>query len=184
MNKDDKLTIGNLTQADTLSVNQLFEASITDAFEKEGLGHFQDDIQQEIENKKRLVERALDPTTMDTYFLLAKINEVVVGTISYRPCGEDIRICTENELDDVGELGSLYVLPSYQSQGVGSSLIKGMLASLKKQGVDRFCLDSGYKRAQERWLRKFGEPYKTVEDYWGPGSIHMVWLCNTMSNTF
>lgn len=177
MTNNDKLTISNLTQADTLSVNQLFEASITDAFEQEGLGHFQDDIQLEIENKKRLVERALDPTITDIFFLLAKINEVVVGTISYKPCGEDIRICTENGLDDVGELGSLYVLPSYQSRGIGSALIKSMVTSLKKQGIDEFCLDSGYKRAQERWVRKFGEPYKTVKDYWGPGSIHMVWLC-------
>jgi GNAT superfamily N-acetyltransferase len=77
----------------------------------------------------------------------------------------------------VGELGSLYVLPSYQGQGVGSALIKGMAISLKKQGIDQFCLDSGYKRAQKRWLRKFGEPYKTVKDYWGPDSVHMVWLC-------
>ncbi|ULO09587.1 GNAT family N-acetyltransferase [Paenibacillus sp. 19GGS1-52] len=172
-----ELTISNLTQADTLSVNQLFEASITDAFEQESLGHFQNDIQLEIENKKRLVERALDPTITDIHFLLAKINEVVVGTISYKPCGEDIRICTENGLDDVGELGSLYVLPSYQNRRIGSALIKGMVTFLKKQGIDEFCLDSGYKRAQERWVRKFGEPYKTVKDYWGPGSIHMVWLC-------
>jgi len=81
-------------------------------------------------------------------------------------------------LDHLGELGSLYVAPSYQNQGIGSALIKEMMIFLKEQGIEQFCLDSGYKRAQTRWLRKFGEPYKVVKDYWGPDSIHMVWLCN------
>ncbi|WP_379129711.1 GNAT family N-acetyltransferase [Paenibacillus sp. sgz500958] len=171
------LTISQLTQADMHSVNRLFEASITDAFVQEGLGHLQEDIQQEIESKKRMVEESLDPTITDTWFLLAKVKEVVVGTISVAPCGEVIRSCTEHRLDDVSELGSLYVLPSYQSQGIGSTLIQAMVSFLDKKGTDRFCLDSGYKRAQARWLRKFGMPYLTVPDYWGPGSDHMIWLC-------
>ncbi|MBB6673778.1 GNAT family N-acetyltransferase [Cohnella nanjingensis] len=177
MTKTNHLALSTLTQDDILFVCQIFKYSISDAFEKEGLGHLHDDIQKEIEDKKQLALTSLDPTNSDTYFLIAKLNEAVVGTISFGPCGEAIQSCTENQLDDVGELGSIYVLPSCQGQGVGSNLIKGMLTYLKKQGIDQFCLDSGYKRAQTRWLRKFGEPYKVVKDYWGPDSDHMVWLC-------
>jgi GNAT superfamily N-acetyltransferase len=83
----------------------------------------------------------------------------------------------------VGELGSLYVLPSYQGLGVGSTLIKELMAYLSKQGIEQFCLDSGYQRAQVKWLRKFGEPYKVVKDYWGPDSVHMVWLCKVSDYT-
>ncbi|WP_410513133.1 GNAT family N-acetyltransferase [Paenibacillus sp. BR2-3] len=173
----NNLKISNPTQSDMASACNLFEASISDAFEKEGLGLLIDDIQKEIEHKKHLLHTSLNLADSDTYFLVAKINRAIVGTISFGPCGEDIRSCTENQLDDVGELGSVYVLPSYQGQGVGSALIKDMATYLKQQGIDQFCLDSGYKRAQKRWLRKFGEPYKVVKDYWGPNSVHMVWLC-------
>jgi len=63
---------------------------------------------------------------------------------------------------------------------VGSALINAMVAHLYKQGLDQFCLDSGYKRAQKRWLRKFGEPYKVVKDYWGPDIDNMIWLCKVI----
>lgn len=61
-----------------------------------------------------------------------------------------------------------------------SALIHAMIAHLAEQGVDRFCLDSGYKRAQKMWLRKFGAPYMVVQDYWGPGSDHLIWLRNVV----
>jgi GNAT superfamily N-acetyltransferase len=74
-------------------------------------------------------------------------------------------------------LGSLYVLPHFQGKGVGSALIQSMITFLHELGVEQFCLDSGFKSAQKRWLRKFGEPYKIAKDFWGEGSDHMVWLC-------
>ncbi|KWX79522.1 GCN5 family acetyltransferase [Paenibacillus riograndensis] len=177
MTKPGRLTIHPLTPDDIQSVYELFEESISDAFAQEGLAHLQDDIQSEVDNKQQKAASALDPEYSNTYFLVAKLDGKVVGTISLSPCGEAIRTCTGNQLDDIGELGSLYILPSCQGQGIGSALIKAMLAYLKGRGIEEFCLDSGYKRAQQRWLRKFGEPYTVVKDYWGPDSVHMVWLC-------
>ncbi|OKP80027.1 GCN5 family acetyltransferase [Paenibacillus sp. P3E] len=177
MTEVSQLSINSLTQDNIQSVLQLFKASISDAFEQEGLGHLQEDIQHEVEKKKLMAEASLDSKHSDPYFLVAQLDGAVVGTISFAPCGEDIQSCTGHQLDDVGELGSLYILPRYQGQGVGSALIKELMAYLRKQGLDQFCLDSGYTRAQTRWLQKFGEPYITVKDYWGPDSVHMVWLC-------
>ncbi|HYE81747.1 MAG TPA: GNAT family N-acetyltransferase [Clostridia bacterium] len=171
------LLISKLNQADIKSAYQVFEKSIPDAFEKEGLCLLKEDIENEIAFKKHLLDISLNQTDSHVIFLVARLGDTVVGTISFGACGEDIRICTEDQLKDIGELGSLYVLPGYQGQGVGSSLINAMIAHLHKQGIDQFCLDSGYKRAQKRWLRKFGVPYKVVKDYWGPGFEHMIWLC-------
>lgn len=171
------LRISNSTQDDIKSVCQVFETSIPDAFEKEELGLLKENIHREIEHKKHLLDSSLNFTGSSTYFLIAKLDETVVGTISFGSCGEDIKKCTDNQLDDIGEMGSLYILPDYQDQGVGSELINAMVAYLSKQGIYQFCLDSGYKRAQKRWLRKFGEPYKVVKDYWGPDFDHMIWLC-------
>ena len=121
--------------------------------------------------------RSLYEQNEDLKFLVAKPNDREVGNISFVPCGSDILSCTESELSGVGELGSLYILPEFQDQGIGSALIHEMLKTLHEKGIDEFCLDSGYKRAQKRWIRKFGAPYKVVNDYWGPGYEHMIWLC-------
>lgn len=81
-------------------------------------------------------------------------------------------------LAEIGEVGGLFVLPSYQGQGIGSALIQAMVEHNAVMGRGQFCLDSGYKQAQKRWLRKFGAPYKVVKDYWGQGLDHMIWLYN------
>lgn len=172
------LLISKPTREEIKSAYRVFEVSIRDAFEKEGLGALEEDINREIMNKKHMLDASLDMPDAGTHFLIAKLGGTVVGTISFGACGEDIRRCTDNQLQDIGELGSLYILPEYQDQGIGSALIKSMAVQLDKQGIERFCLDSGYKRAQKRWIRKFGTPCKIVEDYWGPGSSHMIWLCN------
>ncbi|AIQ61745.1 GCN5 family acetyltransferase [Paenibacillus borealis] len=176
MTKVGPLNIYPLTEDDISPVSDLYKLAITDAFESEGLGHLQGDIQQEIESKIRMAAASLNPPNSDIFFWVARIDGRVVGTISYAPCGEDIRVCTGNRLDAVGELGSLYVLPEYQGQGIGSALIAMLMVFLREQGITQFCLDSGYRRAQTRWLRKFGQPYAVVKDYWGPDSVHMVWL--------
>jgi GNAT superfamily N-acetyltransferase len=171
------LVIRNATKVDINSAYRVFETSIPDTYEKEGLGHMHEEMLREIEHKKHLLDTSLNRKGSGIYFIFAKIRETVVGTISFGPCGEDIKKCTEGQLDNVGELGSLYVLPPYQDQGFGSRMINAMLEHLRSQGIKQFCLDSGYKRAQKRWLRKFGEPYRVAKDYWGPGANHMIWLC-------
>ncbi|WP_081954130.1 GNAT family N-acetyltransferase [Paenibacillus sp. FSL R5-0345] len=178
MNETNQCTIAVLTMADYETTCQMFEESISDAFNKEGIGHLQEDIQSEIDDKKKKALSSLDQANSDTCFFIAKINGTVVGTISYGLCGEAIQICAEHQLDHLGELGSLYVVPRFQGQGIGSVLIKEMMTFLNEQGIEQFCLDSGYQRAQIKWQRKFGKPYKVVKDYWGPDSAHMVWLCN------
>ena len=54
-------------------------------------------------------------------------------------------------------------------------MINYLIAYLKKQGIEEVCLESGYKQAQPKWIRKFGEPYVIAKDYWAPGLDNMVW---------
>ncbi|MEC0126616.1 GNAT family N-acetyltransferase [Paenibacillus pabuli] len=174
------ITIQPLTSSDTKSACQVFETSITNAFIKEGLGSLHEDIRDEIEHKKAMLHLALHPDNnkeSSVFFLLAKREDTVVGTISYGPCGKEIQECTANQLNQVGELGSLYVLPEVQGQGIGSALIQALAAELHRREITQFCLDSGYRTAQKKWQRKFGEPYAVAKNYWGEGTDHMVWLC-------
>jgi len=114
----------------------------------------------------------------DYYFLVAKIEQSIVGIISFGSCGNIIRQCCEGLLNDVGELGSLYVLPKYQGQKIGSKLINSLILYLKENQIENFCLDSGFKIAQKKWIRKFGSPYKIMKDYWELNSDHYIWYCN------
>jgi len=174
---DDKASIVRLTDHDLIGANRVFEVTIRDAFEKQGLGHLEEDISGEISFKAMMMRDSLD-NKGDTFFCVARMKDQVIGTISYGPSGEIIKECTENELENIGELGSLYVLPEFQNQGIGSLLISLLIKELSENGIERFCLDSGYKRAQKKWLHKFGEPYMIVKNYWGEGSDHMIWLCS------
>ncbi len=149
-----------------------------DAFAQEGLAHLDAEIQGIVAGKAALFDESLKDRLGEVQFLAAKDTEELIGMISFGPRGKEIRECTGEDSAGIGKLGTLYVLPEYQDQGVGSALIQALVRQLHQQGVEQFCLDSGFKRAKERWLRKFGQPYVVAPDYWGPGVDHMVWLCH------
>lgn len=174
---DDKASIVRLTEHDLIGANRVFEITIRDAFDKQGIGHLEEGISGEISVKARMMRDSLD-NKGGTIFYVARMQDQVIGTISYGPSGEIIKECTKNELETVGELGSLYVLPEFQDQSIGSLLINTLIRELYSNGIEKFCLDSGYKRAQKKWVHKFGEPYMIVKDYWSEGSDHMIWLCS------
>jgi GNAT superfamily N-acetyltransferase len=162
-------------------IENLFKITIHSAFADQGVGHLTEDIANEVSTKMKMLRCFLEGTN-GYYFLIAKTADTVVGAISFGSCNELIIEHCKGKLDDVGELGSLYVLPEYQGQGIGSKLINSLINYLKENGIEHFCLDSGFKKAQKKWTRKFGEPYKIVKDLWGSGSDHYFWYCNV--NTF
>jgi len=177
MNPLQNLSIRPPASVEIRQIHRVFELAIKDAFMQEGLETHQEDIQHEINHKQERLANALHAHEPELQFLVARAYDEVIGTISYGPSGPLISECTDGQLKDVGELGSLYILPDYQNRGIGSALIREMVQQLDKQGIEQFCLDSGYRRAQVRWTRKFGPPYAVMKDRWGPDSPHMVWLC-------
>lgn len=172
-----EITIRNARLSDAGLACRVFDAAIPEAFEQEGLGHLIEDIADELAKKRKVLQACLGEDSVSCWFLVALHRDNIIGTISYGPCGEDILNCTGNALGNVGELGSLYIMPEYQGQGIGSALIRAAANRMAGQGIRRFSLDSGYRIAQQKWLNKFGKPYAVVPNYWGPESAHMVWLC-------
>lgn len=171
------LEISPLTFSDREQAYKIFEEVIPFAYEREGLGFMQKEIESEILHKKQMADASLKENPSDILFFLAKIDGAAAGTISFGKCGEDILKCTDDSFLTVGELGSLFVLPQYHDLGVASALIKALIVHLHNKGIPHFCLDSGYKHAQKRWLRKFGTPHTVAKDYWAPGFDHYIWLC-------
>ncbi len=163
--------------SDRPGILHVLERSIEDAFAQETLEHRDDEIRDLVGEKAAMYDESLADGGHGIRFLAAKQGQQVIGVISYGPCGTAVRECTGEALAGIGELGTLYVLPEYQNQGIGSALIQALLQQLAREGVEQFCLDGGFKGSQKRWLCKFGAPYVTVPDYWGPGADSMVWLC-------
>ncbi|WP_413299968.1 GNAT family N-acetyltransferase [Bacillus sp. 1P10SD] len=160
---------------DTNELNQFFEKVIIDTFTKEGIGEKFEEIEAEIESKKNYLVSDFASNGANRYFLIALHSDKIVGSIEYGPASDLICKCTKNAFKGLHEVGTVFVLPEYQRMGIGSSLLKSMYSTLQNNGIEEFCLDSGYVQAQQIWKKKFGEPDYLLKDYWGKGLDHMIW---------
>lgn len=162
-------------KGDEQQLLHLYTSAMKAAFEAQGEGSLTEAIQEEVEVKMEKVLGFLNGAS-DYYYLAAKCDDHIVGTISYGGNKDKVKERFE-ELESAGELGSLYILPEYQSQGIGSTLINGMLQYMAEQGVLSFWFESGFTLAQKRWKRRFGEPYRIMKDHWAPGVDNHLWYC-------
>lgn len=168
-------------QEDQAELYQFFDKVIRETFANEGLSDLVDDIENEIVQKKKLLECDFESNGEKRFFWIAvdkSINKII-GTIEYGTSSKLIHICTNGELKDYVEIGTVFVSPDYQRKGIGTLLLNVMFLTLQSRGITKFCLDSGYSIAQKIWKKKFGKPDYLLKDYWGMGSDHMVWKRQT-----
>ncbi len=157
-----------------VEVDRLFEVVVADTFAKEGLPDARDFIDEEVAFKKQQLRDYIEKK--DACYLIAIKEETIVGTIWYGQAGELIAEGSNGSISELGELGTVFVLPEYQGQGIGRALINEMLELLTGKGISRCTLDSGYTHAQAVWQHKFGEPAFVMKDQWGEGIHHMIWV--------
>ncbi|MGD6831276.1 GNAT family N-acetyltransferase [Sutcliffiella halmapala] len=160
---------------DNKELNKFFRTVINDTFMKEGIGDKLEDIEDEIEAKKTYLESDLESNGEKRFFLIALDGAKIIGTIEYGAASDLIRKCTDNAFKDLIEVGTVFVDPAYQRKGIGNLLLNKMYKALSNKGIEEFCLDSGYMRAQKIWKKKYGDPNYLLEDYWGEGYHHMIW---------
>ncbi len=169
------LAIARPNPSDTEQIHALFETVLKDTYAKNNLDDFKDALMEEINHKKHMLTLDLESNGADLYFLIAKMNDKVVGTIEYGPANEVIEKCGDGSLMALKEIGTLFVLPEYQGMGIGTAMLEAIKDSLADGGHSAFCLDSGYPTAQKIWLKMLGTPEFVLKDYWGEGFDHMVW---------
>ncbi|MGG3886175.1 N-acetyltransferase family protein [Brevibacillus panacihumi] len=143
-----------------------FHLVVSDTFEKEGISHLAHDREKEIEDKCHYLRMDLDTNGRDRYFYLALHNGNIIGTIEYGPSSPLIHHLTHGALDRIPEIGTVFVHPDFQGQGVANVLLNAIFLTL---------LGNGYTRAQQVWRKKFGEPTYLFPNYWGNGTDHMIW---------
>ncbi|WP_042347968.1 GNAT family N-acetyltransferase [Bacillus massiliigorillae] len=160
---------------DIKQLNDFFKTVITDTFIKEGIGEKLNDINDEIETKKKYIESDFESNGEKRFFLIALNGDKIIGSIEYGPVSNLIKKCTNNAYKGLIEVGTVFVHPDSQRNGVGNLLLKAIYDILQKNKIEEFCLDSGYNSAQRIWKKKFGDPNYLFKDYWGYGNDHMIW---------
>ncbi|MFJ8461444.1 GNAT family N-acetyltransferase [Lysinibacillus xylanilyticus] len=162
---------------DTEELHTFFLLVIADTYAKEGLAELYDEQKNEWEIKKHYLKLDCDSQGEERFFWLAIHAETkkIVGTIEYGIANELIQKNVQEDLTDFPEIGTVFVHPSYQNRGIGTMLLQQMLTTLESKHIRGFCLDSGYKKAQLIWQKKFGKPDFLLEHYWGENSHHMIW---------
>lgn len=156
-------------------INEFFTIVLIDTFQRNGISDLVDTFNEEINDKRRCLNQDFESGGKERYFLITKIKDKIVGSIEYGQSNELIVSCTNGELKEHVEIGTVFVHPDYQRKGIGRRMIDVILMELEKNGIEEFCLDSGYKSAQRIWMKKFGNPQYCLRDYWGKDSDHMVW---------
>lgn len=171
----DRLRVVRPQNEDIAAIEVLFERVLADNWEKNGLWELESDLREEISIKKEFL--AIDFATQgkEKYFLIAKLDEQVIGTVEIGEANETIKACASEFVNDLPEIGTVFVLPEFQGKGVGSLMMEAVCQYLKKESYKGFFIDSGYKTAQVIWIHKYGEPTFLLKDHWGPGLDHMVW---------
>ncbi|WDV44196.1 GNAT family N-acetyltransferase [Clostridiaceae bacterium M8S5] len=159
-------------------INDFFEVVIRDTFKKNNIDNLVDLIDIEIIDKQNQLDQDFSSNGNDKFFLIVTSNDGIVGSICYGNPNDLIIECTNGKLQDIPEIGTVYVHPDYQSKGIGSMMIDAILKEMKSKDINKFCMDSGYKTAQKVWCKKFKYPEYYLIDYWDEGSDHMIWNLN------
>jgi GNAT superfamily N-acetyltransferase len=160
---------------DIKQLHEFFRTVIVDTFTKEGIGDKVEDLANEIHIKEKYLETDLESNGEKRYFLIALDGEKIIGSIEYGPASDLIRDHIKEHPKELIEVGTVFVHPDYQRNGVGKLLLKNMFITLKNKGIVEFYLDSGYRNAQKIWLKKFGQPDCWLKDYWGKEFDHLIW---------
>ena len=90
--------------------------------------------------------------------------------------GEELAPSVKEQLKEVPEMGTAFVHPDHQGQGIASTLLEELKREMRSRDIREFCLDSGYQRAQRIWKKKFGSPRYTFQNYWAEGVSHEIWI--------
>ena len=171
----NSIVIRRPSNKDIIEIQALFRLVVTDTFQQEGIGELIDDIEEEIQTKITYLNQDIGTGGTARYFLIAEVDEKIIGTIEFGPASDLIKKWTNDAFQNLYEVGTVFVHPKYQSKGIGNQLLNEIYVALRNLGVKEFCLDSGYKRSQTIWRKKFGEPDFVITDLWGDGAHHMIW---------
>jgi len=163
---------------DIYEIKDVFHDAISYAFELDKIADREDGIAEEVEKQLAYLQSDLDSNGMKTYYLLATVENQIIGTIAYKtelPEDDFVRKNLKFDLKGIPEITSVYVSSDFQGKGIGSLLFNSILLVLTGKGVRGIYMDGGYQKSIQFWTHKIGNPDTIMKDYWGKGLDHVFW---------
>lgn len=160
-----------LEQSDVKPLQRLFMESLSDLIRRE---RFEDAelLDEEVARLNTTIQDSLEDE--DVQFYIALKGEVIIGAGAVLPPNEIITGHLDIE-PNAKEIGSVYVSPQEQRQGVGHFLLEHIQRELLESGIDVFYLDAGFPTTQSYWMKRLGPPVLMLDHYWGLDAPHMIW---------
>ena len=165
---------------DLLNIHKLFKDAIAGAFKQNNITD-KEELAYEINEKSDRIDKYLNHQLKDSFFLIALDKTRIAGIAGIYPVKQLIMDNTNDISSHTLELGSVYIHPEYQKQGIAGNLVDRLIKRMASQGVGEYYLDCGYATSQEYWKRVFGKPIKTIENYFGENESYMIWKNKTVT---
>ncbi len=162
--------------SDSDACHHLFREAIRHAATGDSIDPDRTDwVAEEIDRADRLLREDFASDGENAFFLIARSDERVIGSVARIVPGEVIRSSLAISPDRTPEVGCLFVLPEYHRRGIASLLFSAILDRFRLEGWDEYVLDCGYRSSQGFWRKKLGEPDLLLKDHWGVGYDHVIW---------
>lgn len=157
---------------DIAETDQLFRACLTDLISREKIEE-PNLLEEEVAKLNQVVQESL--AAQECNFFVVEIKDRIAGTIALtkpnKLISEHIRI-----EPSVYEVACVYVHPNDQKQGIGKYMFQHIKQKLIQLGQVQYCLDAGFSSSQEYWKQQLGKPTIVIENLWGKGAHHLIWL--------
>jgi GNAT superfamily N-acetyltransferase len=169
------IQILDATIQDKEQIFLFFTDVLNHTFQENGIWDMQDDLMDEIAEKKNFFLESTVKSKKWRQFLLAKEKDRIIGCVAIGPANDSIVKGSQGQCTDWVEIGTVFVHSDFQKKGLGTRLIREMENWLKAHGIHHYVLDSGYPISKQIWTRKYGPPTYVMKDHWGEGLDHLIW---------
>lgn len=161
-----------INASDKENASKLFRACLGDLIQREGIEE-PGLLEKEVVRLDKAAEDSLQNGA--ACFYVAVKEGILLGTVALLPPGPLAAFHAQVQERDC-EIGCVYVHPGHQRQGVGDFLFHSAIAQAKRCAFSRFFLDAGFSSSRTYWTKQLGEASITLNDYWGKGQPHAIWV--------
>ncbi|MBW8351134.1 GNAT family N-acetyltransferase [Bacillus sp. IITD106] len=165
------MRLRRIQKSDILELDNLFRSCITDLVIREKKDF--NLIDDEVENINCVVQESYHNN--EVHFFVTELQNKIVGSIALKKPNPDIAE-NINTIPNVYEVACVYILPSFQRLGIGKFMFQQIKKELVRLGKSEFYLDAGFSSSQQYWKHVLGEPSVILENYWGKGEHHHIWI--------
>lgn len=155
---------------------ELFKIVIKDSFIREGLENETKELNNLIQSKIKLVKDYLDSKDNIKKMFIVVEQDKVVGVIALTEVSDIIKNNYQYDYNNTVGISSLYILPEYQSKGIGKSLIVHTIQFLENNTkIRQYFVYSGFKIAQIFWNKFLGKPNHILINYYKNSDNCYIW---------